>query len=102
MRLLLLLFLMACACNEVPIWNGKVYVALNKDEDGQPIEPVIARKQSEEYIYPLDEAFHTMKCMSDEDFRSFVETYVNGCQKWEKGTKLNYSFWKKLKPLRGE
>ena len=58
----------------------------------------MVRAQDNEKIYADDPKFDQMKAFTDDGFKAFVNTYVNGCKTWKKGIKLNESVIKQNLP----
>jgi hypothetical protein len=72
----LILALSNCSHNPtIPVWNGKIYT-------GDPEQQALVRSQEHEVIPASSEKFRHMKAMTDEDLRSFYQTYVLGCKEW--------------------
>lgn len=70
----------ACAMGgkkKPPTWNGKIYT-------GDPTAMALVRKQEPNDIISCGSIeFNKVKCFTDDDFKSWVKTYVKGCKIWK-------------------
>jgi len=67
------LFLNSCAA--MPKWNGHLWAG-SADLAG------VKRAQDGAFISCNQQDFSEMVCMSYDDFSSFYQTYILGCQVW--------------------
>lgn len=68
----------ACGHNRprpIPYWGGKLFVG-----DSQRVG--ISRAQSNEFVAADHKDFDSYISMHKDDFRSFYQTYVLGCESW--------------------
>lgn len=77
--LLATVFLISGCDKEIPVWNGKIYV-MWPAKDGivrmqDPVEPFISAQNPKVHGYVV---------FTQDGFKSFVQTYVAGCESWNK------------------
>jgi len=71
--------LLLAACKDIPVWNGKIWIGDSTNLAITRIDETDARV----YIFANDTRFDSYVAMSQEDFKSFYETYVLGCKEWK-------------------
>lgn len=71
----LLLFSLSSCRGSIPKWDGKLWA-------GDSQSASIMRSQENAAIACSSVQFDDYVCMSYSDFKSWVETYINGCKKW--------------------
>lgn len=67
------------SCHKVvpPTWTGELYA-------GDSSKSSIVRAQSNEEVSCSDSNFDNYVCMSYDDYKSFIRTFVDGCKVWDK------------------
>jgi len=76
-KILLIASFVSCKHPKPPSWNGKIYAAYSQ-------ESAIVRAQSNETIYCNSAEFDNYLCISYDDYKSFIKTFVDGCQAWDR------------------
>jgi len=82
-----LLIILLGSCRSIPECKDcKVYAGNSHDRS-------VDRAQENEKVYCDQPQFDEMLCFTSEGFQAFVETYINGCARWDT-RKRNKSFWR--------
>lgn len=81
--LLATVFLISGCDKEIPAWNGKLYVGMSKYNgivrSQDPVKPIIQGS---------DPAINGFVCMSEPNFKSFIQVYVVNCNSWSSNMQM--------------
>lgn len=80
-RSLVILCLSSCATS-VPKWDGMLWLGENATSSITRVDSLGLRK----HLLCSEPQFKDMVCMSMEDYKSFVKTYVYSCSEWDIST----------------
>lgn len=87
--------LVAGACGHkpvIPTWSGKIYTG---DSESQAL---VRKQDPNDVIKAASPEFNQVKCMTDSDFESFIQTYVFGCKDWGKAPLMSLDQAKEILP----
>jgi hypothetical protein len=74
----------SCQGAPIPAWNGRLFYG-DADKEG------LTRNHPKDHDFiscrnPEDRVrFNDVVCMRSADFKSFMDTYIGGCEKWKQG-----------------